>query len=126
MSENTAVEMKKTVGLTGLTMNAMALIAPGAFLWLTFFILLIIVLGGLGNNLGAVVMTVAFVALREGLRFVRLPVWLNAAALQQLVFGVLLIIATIFVPRGLIPERKVTYRRENSRAESRPTDQRLR
>jgi amino acid transporter len=30
--------MKPTVGLTGLTMNAMALIAPGAFLWLTFFI----------------------------------------------------------------------------------------
>src|SRR3974390_1717745 len=25
-----------TLGLTGLTMNAMALIAPGAFLWLTF------------------------------------------------------------------------------------------
>jgi APA family basic amino acid/polyamine antiporter len=38
MTENTAVEMKKTVGLTGLTMNAMALIAPGAFLWLTFYI----------------------------------------------------------------------------------------
>src|SRR6516162_11111700 len=31
-------EMKPTLGLTGLTMNAMALIAPGAFLWLTFFI----------------------------------------------------------------------------------------
>ena len=30
------VEMKQTLGLTGLTMNAMALIAPGAFLWLTF------------------------------------------------------------------------------------------
>src|SRR5271165_2735318 len=27
---------KATLGLTGLTMNAMALIAPGAFLWLTF------------------------------------------------------------------------------------------
>src|SRR5208282_5173875 len=37
MAEN-AAEMKPTVGLTGLTMNAMALIAPGAFLWLTFFI----------------------------------------------------------------------------------------
>ena len=32
------VEMKPTLGLTGLTMNAMALIAPGAFLWLTFAI----------------------------------------------------------------------------------------
>ena len=37
MAESTP-EMKKTLGLTGLTMNAMALIAPGAFLWLTFFI----------------------------------------------------------------------------------------
>jgi len=35
MAENAPV-MKKTLGLTGLTMNAMALIAPGAFLWLTF------------------------------------------------------------------------------------------
>lgn len=34
MSENT--ELKKTLNLTGVTMNAMALIAPGAFLWLTF------------------------------------------------------------------------------------------
>jgi amino acid transporter len=30
--------MKPTLGLTGLTSNAMALIAPGAFLWLTFYI----------------------------------------------------------------------------------------
>jgi amino acid transporter len=39
MAENqgSAAEMKPTLGLTGLTMNAMALIAPGAFLWLTFF-----------------------------------------------------------------------------------------
>ena len=36
MAETPAAEMKQTVGLTGLTMNAMALIAPGAFLWLTF------------------------------------------------------------------------------------------
>src|SRR6202521_596937 len=37
MAENTGeVKMTSTLGLTGLTMNAMALIAPGAFLWLTF------------------------------------------------------------------------------------------
>jgi APA family basic amino acid/polyamine antiporter len=36
MPDNAAPEMKATLGLTGLTMNAMALIAPGAFLWLTF------------------------------------------------------------------------------------------
>src|ERR1700687_4600599 len=39
MAENTGeVKMTPTLGLTGLTSNAMALIAPGAFLWLTFFI----------------------------------------------------------------------------------------
>ena len=38
MADKNTAEMKPTLGLTGLTMNAMALIAPGAFLWLTFFI----------------------------------------------------------------------------------------
>ena len=38
MADNQPVEMQATLGLTGLTMNAMALIAPGAFLWLTFAI----------------------------------------------------------------------------------------
>jgi basic amino acid/polyamine antiporter, APA family len=38
MAEKSTAEMQKTLGLTGLTMNAMALIAPGAFLWLTFAI----------------------------------------------------------------------------------------
>src|SRR6202045_4608752 len=36
--EKTASKPPSTLGLTGLTSNAMALIAPGAFLWLTFFI----------------------------------------------------------------------------------------
>jgi APA family basic amino acid/polyamine antiporter len=36
MSENVQTTTKPTLGLTGLTMNAMALIAPGAFLWLTY------------------------------------------------------------------------------------------
>jgi amino acid transporter len=38
MAEQQAPQMQATLGLTGLTSNAMALIAPGAFLWLTFFI----------------------------------------------------------------------------------------
>ena len=32
---------RATLGLTGLTINAMALIAPGAFLWLTYQIQLL-------------------------------------------------------------------------------------
>jgi basic amino acid/polyamine antiporter, APA family len=37
MAEKTIGEMKATSGLTGLTMNAMTLVASGAFLWLTFY-----------------------------------------------------------------------------------------
>ena len=36
--QKTTGQMQPTLGLTGLTSNAMALIAPGAFLWLTFLI----------------------------------------------------------------------------------------
>jgi len=37
MAEQTSsTGMKKTLGLTGVTINAMALIAPGAFLWITY------------------------------------------------------------------------------------------
>src|SRR5712671_3782574 len=38
MAAETPTKPPSTLGLTGLTSNAMALIAPGAFLWLTFFI----------------------------------------------------------------------------------------
>lgn len=38
MAENKAPKMQATLGVTGLTSNAMALIAPGAFLWLTFYL----------------------------------------------------------------------------------------
>jgi len=38
MAESPTGQMKTTLGLTSLTSNAMALIAPGAFLWLTFAI----------------------------------------------------------------------------------------
>jgi amino acid transporter len=38
MEDRNAPQMRSTLGLTGLTSNAMALIAPGAFLWLTFVV----------------------------------------------------------------------------------------
>lgn len=34
--KQSAPQLKKTLSLAGVTINAMALIAPGAFLWLTF------------------------------------------------------------------------------------------
>lgn len=38
MAEQEAPKMQPTLGLTGVTVNAMALIAPGAFLWITFVV----------------------------------------------------------------------------------------
>lgn len=38
MSDPKTPQMQATLGLTGLTSNAMALIAPGAFLWITFYV----------------------------------------------------------------------------------------
>lgn len=38
MADQNTPQMKATLGVTGLTSNAMALIAPGAFLWLTFYL----------------------------------------------------------------------------------------
>ena len=35
-ASSSTTQMKKTLGLTGVTVNAMALIAPGAFLWMTY------------------------------------------------------------------------------------------
>jgi|SRR5215469_2510509 len=35
-ANETSINMKPTLGLTGVTINAMALIAPGAFLWTTY------------------------------------------------------------------------------------------
>lgn len=38
MAEKSEAKMLPTLGLTGVTVNAMALIAPGAFLWITFVV----------------------------------------------------------------------------------------
>lgn len=107
-------------GLAGsLFAHYITFVDPTSFvIWLTMFIILIVMLGGLGNNLGAVVAAVVFVFAREGMRFLDLPDWLNTGALQQLIFGLLLIIITIYKPSGLVPERKVTYRRSRAHAEN--------
>ncbi len=89
-------------------------IDPSTFtLWLTNFILLIIMLGGKGNNIGAAVASILFVILREGTRFLGLPTSI-AAPLQQWIFGLLLILVTLFAPRGLIPERTDRWKTEIS------------
>jgi branched-chain amino acid transport system permease protein len=104
-------------GLSGaLFAHYINVISPADFvMWLTFFVFLIIMLGGLGNYLGGIVATFIFVLVREGLRFVGLPPSISAP-LQQLIFGLLLIFATIYLPQGIIPERRQVVREESSHA----------
>ena len=104
-------------GLSGaLFAHYINVISPADFvMWLTFFVFLIIMLGGLGNYLGGIVATFIFVLVREGLRFVGLPPSISAP-LQQLIFGLLLIFATIYLPQGIIPERRQIVREESSHA----------
>lgn len=90
-------------------------IDPSTFtLMLTNFILLIIILGGKGNSIGAVIATVLFVVLREGTRFIGLPTSI-AAPLQQWIFGLLLVLVTIFAPRGIFPERTERWNTTSSK-----------
>lgn len=95
-------------GLGGsLFAHYIAFIDPTSFtINLTIFILLVVVFGGLGNNLGSIVAVIVLVVFRESLRFVGLPVSI-AAPLQQFLFALLLIGLMLFRPRGLIPERKL-------------------
>ncbi len=95
-------------------------IDPSSFtLWIAFFMWAIIILGGLGNNSGTVVASFAFVAIREGLRFLGLPGNVTAA-IQQILFGIILIIMMNVAPRGLIPERKyiTRYKGDTERQQS--------
>jgi len=106
-----------TAGLAGaIFAHYINVISPADFvMWLSFFILLIIMLGGLGNYVGGLVGTFIFVFVREGLRFVGLPPSISAP-LQQLIFGLLLIFATIYLPQGIIPERTQVVKEESSHA----------
>ncbi len=93
-------------GLAGsLFASYIGYVDPSTFtLWLTDFIILIIMLGGKGNSIGAILASILFVVLREGTRFLGLPTSI-AAPLQQWIFGLLLILVTLFAQKGLFPER---------------------
>lgn len=99
------------LGLAGaLYAHYTSYIAPDIFApLLTINIVLALVVGGLGNNLGAVVGAVILVALLEGTRFAAplLP-FLTAeqiAAMRELLISVLLLVILRVLPGGIVPER---------------------
>ena len=74
----------------------------------TLFVWLALILGGSGNNRGAIVGAVMLMSLLEGSRFAKdlLPflTGVRLAAAQQMLVGVLLVILMIRRPEGLLPE----------------------
>jgi branched-chain amino acid transport system permease protein len=83
-------------------------IGPGDFtLTETILVLLIVVMGGKGTFLGPVVGAVVLIFFQESVRFLRLPPeWTRLLGpLQQMIFGLLLIVLMVFRPEGIIREK---------------------
>jgi branched-chain amino acid transport system permease protein len=85
-------------------------IHPSTFaLGTVFFVLTAVVLGGMGSLPGSVLGAVILVLFPEALRFLPLPAALanQIAALQQIFFGLLLILFMFFRPKGLFGVHEV-------------------
>jgi branched-chain amino acid transport system permease protein len=78
----------------------------------TFWIWIMVILGGRGNNLGVVIGAVALEGLTESTRFLSAWVHLSPivmANLRMLLFGVLLVVIVLYRREGIFPERKRAY-----------------
>ena len=64
-----------------------------------------VVLGGMGNNIGAVLGAVIIILIPELLRFLNLPGHLTGP-LKQMIFSMMLILLMIFRPRGILGREK--------------------
>ncbi len=83
-------------------------ISPGDFtLTETILVLLIVVMGGKGTLTGPVVGAVTLIFFQESVRFLRLPPeWTRLLGpLQQMIFGLLLVVLMVFRPEGIVREK---------------------
>jgi len=71
----------------------------------TIFILIMVVLGGMGNNIGAILGAVIIISIPELLRFLDLPGPVTGA-LKQMIFSALLILLMLFRPGGILGREK--------------------
>ena len=98
-------------GLAGIFFgHYLAYIEPNMFLpQETLFVWLALILGGSGNNRGAILGAVLLLGLLEGSRFAKdlIPflTGVRLAAAQQMLVGFLLVALMIRRPEGLLPER---------------------
>lgn len=89
-------------------------IDPRFFLPLeTFLIWAMVIVGGAGNNLGALTGALLVELIYNSTRFIHVPAEFSGtlAALRMVLIGVLIILVILYLPRGLVPERKRVYHR---------------
>jgi branched-chain amino acid transport system permease protein len=90
-------------------------IAPDSFLpLLSLYIVFAVTIGGRGNMLGAVAGTAIIVAFTEGTRFLvsHLGVLkaVQTAALREMTISLSFLLILIYMPRGIFPERMLSWR----------------
>ncbi|MGE5586103.1 MAG: branched-chain amino acid ABC transporter permease [Bacillota bacterium] len=100
----------------GLLASLITTISPTLFTFaMTFNLLIIIVLGGLGSITGSVVTGLGFAIMSEVLRVVEAPIDLGpihipgVAGMRMVVFSVLLILLMIFYRRGLFGQFELSW-----------------
>ncbi|MBO5833944.1 MAG: branched-chain amino acid ABC transporter permease [Alphaproteobacteria bacterium] len=85
----------------GLFASYIAFIDPSTFqIHESMFLFTIIIIGGLASSWGSIVGVLILLSLPEVLRFVGLP-YETAAQLQQMIYGLALILIMVYRPRGL-------------------------
>ncbi len=85
----------------GLFASYIAFIDPSTFqIHESIFLFTIIIIGGLASSWGSIVGVLILLSLPEVLRFVGLP-YETAAQLQQMIYGLALILIMVYRPRGL-------------------------
>ena len=85
----------------------MTFVGPSMFMLReSIFIVVIIILGGLGTLRGSVFGAAFMILLPEALRFLGLPDTI-AAQMQQLIYGAILVILMLYRPQGFIGEYRL-------------------
>ncbi len=92
-------------------------ISPALFsFFLTFNLLIIIVVGGLGSSTGALITAVLFVLGNEGLRVVEEPFTIGTLAIpgipgmRMVIFSLILIGVMIFARRGIMGREEFSWK----------------
>lgn len=100
----------------GLLGSLLMTIDPNSFTILfTYQIILIILMGGLGNITGSVIVAIAFAFLMEGLRFVEMPMKIfgieipGILGMRMLIFSILLMVTILFFRQGLFGHREFSW-----------------